>query len=566
MTQKNNIKEQRDRFLAFAFASADLFLEITPRGKIAFTLGAAKGLTGIDDKTLTGKNWMELFAPTEQARLKYIQDESLPGKRCGPIIINMDSQISNRKGVITAIKMPNTENLYVTLGLSNELMEKLAVLEEEGFDDSLYNRSKFPDEEKFNDSVYNQGQFPDEEKFDDSIYNKIEFLDEAEAVFEFARTQNKDPEVTCFDFGRTETIPEENLGAIMDEIAALMRAQSIDGKAAGEIGEGRYSLIHDSTITAEEINKQIEEIVKKHAPDSEGLDITSKTIQADTNNTSNEEAARGLFYTIEAFENKGAKELKSGSLKDGLKDHALSNKEKIKILKNTIDRLEFNFNFMPIVEMETRIADHYEILCRFDEGDTKEWIMLGEDSGLCGKLDLAVCERIINHIHFKEGGTPTKFALNFSSHSLKEKKFIDSFIKSLGKRGDLSSRISIELINATHIQNLEKTTELLQRLREKGHRVGLDDFGIDIKSFSLLKTMNVDYIKIAERYTQKITTSPATVIMLEKLTKICKDMGIQVIAKHIEDQEQAKILRESGLEYGQGYLYASPSTKPNYIP
>ena len=56
-------KEQRDRFLAYAFASADLFIEISPNGKITFATGAVKSLTGIDPETLMGKKWLTIFEP-----------------------------------------------------------------------------------------------------------------------------------------------------------------------------------------------------------------------------------------------------------------------------------------------------------------------------------------------------------------------------------------------------------------------------------------------------------------------------------------------------------------------
>ena len=52
------IKTQRDRFLAFAFASSDLFVEISKSGKVTYALGASKTLSGIDDETLLGMDWL----------------------------------------------------------------------------------------------------------------------------------------------------------------------------------------------------------------------------------------------------------------------------------------------------------------------------------------------------------------------------------------------------------------------------------------------------------------------------------------------------------------------------
>lgn len=582
MSKSNALKQQRDRFLAFAFASADLFLEVTPSGTISFTLGAAKGLTGIEDTDLAGKNWLELFAPAEQAKLEHLQSETIPGRRRGPLIVHMDENINTRKGIVTAIKMPNAENLYVTLSLSNELTERLAALEEQGFDDSLYNQSQFPKEEIFDDSAYNQSPHPKEEafddglynqhkyspedEFDDSIYNKGEFLDEAEAVFEFARTQNKEAEVTCFDFGRTETIPEKDVAAIMDEVAALMRAHAIDGKAAAQIKDGSFTLIHDSGVTADQIAEKINEAIKAKIPDAEGLEIKSQTIKADISSTSGEEAARALSYTVGAFEQSGAEKLDVKSLKDGLKSLATSNKEKIKKLKNMIERTEFDLRFMPVIDFETKEADHYEIVSHFGDDDTKGWIMLAEDTKLIAKLDLAVCERALNHIHFKEGGTPRKFSINISRHALNDRKFAEMLLDQLEKRKDLAGRLSIEITDAAHIRNVEKMKQFIQKIRDKGFSAGLDDFDIRPASLELLKILNINYLKLSEKYTRRILKSPDTALLLRNLTKTCAKSRIAVIAKYVESKNQAAVLKEIGIAYGEGHAFAERSTKPAYIP
>ncbi|MCB1562120.1 MAG: EAL domain-containing protein [Alphaproteobacteria bacterium] len=597
MSKSNALKQQRDRFLAFAFASADLFLEVTPSGTISFTLGAAKGLTGIEDAALSGKNWLELFAPAEQAKLEHLQNETIPGKRRGPLIVHMDENINTRKGIVTAIKMPNAENLYVTLSLSNELMERLATLEEQGFDDSLYNQGQFPKEEgfddgaynknpppkdeTFNDNAYNQSPLPKEEAFDDSlynqhkygpedgfddsIYNKGEFLDEAEAVFEFARTENKDAEITCFDFGRTQTIPEKDMAAIMDEVAALMRAHAIDGKAAAQIKDGSFTLIHDSGITADQIAEKINSMVKAKIPDSEGLEIKSQTIKADIASTSGEEAARALSYAVDTFEQGGAEKLEVKSLKDGLKNLATSNKEKIKKLKNMIDRAEFDLRFMPVIDLETKEADHYEIVSHFGDEDTKGWIMLAEDTKLIAKLDLAMCERALNHIHFKEGGTPRKFSINISRHALNDRKFADMLLDQLEKRKDLAGRLSIEITDSAHIRNAEKMKQFIQRIRDKGFSVGLDDFDIRPASLELLKALNINYVKLPEKYARRILKSPDTAVLLRNLTKTCAKSRVAVIAKYVENKNQAAVLKEIGIAYGEGHAFSKISTKPAYI-
>jgi PAS domain S-box-containing protein len=124
MTEKT--KKQRDQFLAFSFASADLFIEVTEEGKVAFALGAAKGMTGVDEAELLGKNWLDLFSSYDQAALIAMLETSKVGKRCGPMLVDMHESVAKRKAVLSGIKMPGSDNFYLTLGLSNKMMGKLA--------------------------------------------------------------------------------------------------------------------------------------------------------------------------------------------------------------------------------------------------------------------------------------------------------------------------------------------------------------------------------------------------------------------------------------------------------
>ncbi|MBX2834338.1 MAG: PAS domain-containing protein, partial [Micavibrio sp.] len=100
------LKKQRDQFLAFAFASADLFLEISESGKITFALGASKGMTGITDKEMMGMNWLSLFSAFDQAKLIDRLENARLGKRWGPELVDLNEDIIKRKGIITGIKMP----------------------------------------------------------------------------------------------------------------------------------------------------------------------------------------------------------------------------------------------------------------------------------------------------------------------------------------------------------------------------------------------------------------------------------------------------------------------------
>ena len=121
-----NIKEQRDRYASFAFAAADLFIEVSEQGKILHAVGAAKTMTGIDDKSLIGRNWLDLFSAYEISKLQKTHEESTPGRRIGPVLVTLNEQIGQKIASFSAIRMPKNNRFYIMLGVSNDFVARIA--------------------------------------------------------------------------------------------------------------------------------------------------------------------------------------------------------------------------------------------------------------------------------------------------------------------------------------------------------------------------------------------------------------------------------------------------------
>ena len=76
----------------------------------------------------------------------------------------------------------------------------------------------------------------------------------------------------------------------------------------------------------------------------------------------------------------------------------------------------------------------------------------------------------------------------------------------------------------------------------------------------------MDYLKIDGQYTQKLLTSERDALLIRNLAKMCADLGIDVIAERIEQEDQARRLRDMNIPLGQGYYFAYPDTKSAYDP
>ncbi len=532
----DQIKKQRDQFLAFAFASADLFIEVSEEGKVIFTLGAAKGMTGIDDKELKGKKWLDLFSAYDMQQLLHLYENAKPGKRCGPLLIDLNEMITKRKAIFTGIKMPGSNSFYITLGLSNLTMSKIA-----------------------GTSAKHSGD----------LLDRSTFIDAAQDTFEFARSVGQDVDMTVLDFAPTEAdrkrLGEENWGSLLDSIGNFLQSQAIDGAAAAQVGLGRYSVIHDKDINGDFIREKIEKIALENDPSGEGLTIKSKTITSDLSSLSERDAAKALIYTINEFERKGA-DLTIENLNSGFKAYADANAEKIKEFQSLIDRLDFKMHYQPVVDIKTQEVSHYEMLARFNNGDTLEWVTFGEDIGMAAKFDAAVCELAINNIMRKFAGSRSKFSVNLSGQSIEDEAFFEKLQKMLKQEKNLHERLMFEITESTHMKDLNKVNNFIEALQADGYKVALDDFGAGAASFQYLQKLKIDTVKIDGKYIRKLLSSSRDAAMVKNLVQMCKDLNIEVIAEYVEEQEQADKLQEMGVKYGQGFLFGMAQSAPDYKP
>ena len=536
MAKQEDVKIQRDRFLAFAFASADLFIEVSEEGKIVFCLGAAKGLIGIDDKELMSKNWLELFSTFDQQQILNLFETSKPGARCGPLLVDLNEMIIKRKAVFTGIKMPGSSKFYITLGLSNLVMSKIA-----GMSPSA----------------------PGE------LLDRSSFVDIAQDTFEFARTLGQDLDMTVLDFTPTEDdrhrMGEENWGNMLDSVASFLQSQSVDGNSAAQIANGRYSVIHDKDVNTDALREKMEKIAEENDPTGEGVNVRAKTITSKLSALSERDAAKALVYTINEFERKGT-ELTIETLNNGLQKYAEANAEKMQEFQSLIDRLDFKLHYQAIVDLKTREVSHYEMLSRFNSGDTLEWVMFGEDMGMATKFDAAVCELAINTITRKFAGSRSKFSINLSGQSVEDDEFCMELKEKLTADPTLKDRIMFEITESTHMNDLNKVNQFIETLQAEGFKVALDDFGAGNASFQYIQKLKVDVVKIDGKYIRKLLSSSRDAAMVKNLVRMCQDLNIEVIAEYVEDEDQADVLQEMGVKYAQGFFFGAPQQAPDYRP
>lgn len=533
----DKLKQQRDRFLAFSFASADLLIEVEADGIVSFTLGAARSLTGANEQTILGQSWLELFAPDDRATVIGMREQATTGKRCGPFLVRLAENIGDgRQAIVTGITMPADPKFYLTIGFTNVLMARYA-----------------QDHQAMQDYA---------------LLDKDRFMDAAREAFDMARSLGQDLDLTMLDIENTaeirDRIGQEKWGGFMESMTRLLSSRAVDGQAA-MIVEGRYGLVHDRNIDATALQEEITRLSRENDPEGKGFEVQSKTVSADLSSLSERDTTKALIYTINEFERNGAA-MSIENLNSGFKTYVSANAQKIVQFKTMVEQMNFDLHFQPIVSLETGEASHFEMLSRFRDqsATTQEWVVFGEDIGMAADFDIAVCERAINYLLYKSQGRRTRFAVNLSGQSIQNEQFFKTLHAKLSLHRELSDRLMFEITESNTIQNLSMVNHFIKILQDDGYAVCLDDFGAGSASFQYLHQLHVNYVKIDGSYTRRILTSERDAIMVKNMSQMCHDLRISMIAEMIEDESQAERMRNLGVQFGQGYLFGKAQAKPEY--
>ena len=210
----------------------------------------------------------------------------------------------------------------------------------------------------------------------------------------------------------------------------------------------------------------------------------------------------------------------------------------------------------PIIDLETDAVDHCELLLRLRMGGRivmpGDFIPPAERSGQIRAIDLWVAE------HGIELAASHPIAVNLSGASLANQSLLDAIEATLGRVGVDPDRVTFEITETAAAENIEAATALVVRLRELGCRVALDDFGTGFGSFTYLSRLPVTELKIDNEFARGVRTGVAERRVIDAVVSVGQAFGIRTVAEGVEDEETLAILREAGIDLGQGWHFGRP--------
>jgi EAL domain-containing protein (putative c-di-GMP-specific phosphodiesterase class I) len=148
------------------------------------------------------------------------------------------------------------------------------------------------------------------------------------------------------------------------------------------------------------------------------------------------------------------------------------------------------------------------------------------------------------------------YAINVSGMSLSDDQFLAFVIGCIERYGVAPERICFEITETAAISHLSEAMRFINRLAELGCRFALDDFGVGMASFSYLKTLPVQFVKIDGSFVRAMHGSAVDRSMVEAINRLGHDMGLRTIAEHVEDAQTLCALDAIGVDWVQGKAIA----------
>ena len=210
-------------------------------------------------------------------------------------------------------------------------------------------------------------------------------------------------------------------------------------------------------------------------------------------------------------------------------------------------------------------GDHFELLLRMVAPDGQwvapmAFIPAAERYGLMPRIDRWVIAQACRELAAlgKTGATVPTCMINLSGASVSDTSLADYISTRLSDHNLSGRHVGFELTETAAIGNLASASQLFARLRALGCPISLDDFGSGMSSFSYLKALPIDYLKIDGTFVRDVSTDRVDFAVVEAIQRVARAMGIRTVAECVEEAAALDALMSIGVDFAQGFYVHKP--------
>jgi EAL domain-containing protein (putative c-di-GMP-specific phosphodiesterase class I) len=156
-------------------------------------------------------------------------------------------------------------------------------------------------------------------------------------------------------------------------------------------------------------------------------------------------------------------------------------------------------------------------------------------------------------------------AVNLSVRQLARPAVADRMLKIVKDAGIPPNRIELEITESAFMHDTDAVAGVLQKVREHGVRVSVDDFGTGYASLNYLRNLPLDTIKIDQSFVRDVTHKTIDAAIIEAVIGMARAMNVTVVGEGVETRREAEYLRRVGADTGQGFLFSRPLAADQFL-
>jgi EAL domain-containing protein (putative c-di-GMP-specific phosphodiesterase class I) len=503
----------RDRLLAFAFAPAELLVALGPDATIAWAAGAFPARFGAPAEQFLGRKLSALIAAADHPALEAALRAAAFAGRLPPVALRL-ADAAQTLFSVAALALPGMEpQLCVSLGPLPAAVPASPAAAEPGA-----------------------------------------------GIRQAAEGRLRAGVPACLGLLDVPADAPDPVPTLRQVSGAL---------AVGRIAPGRYGVLGETGLDVAEVVAAVKTLVSAAGGDGGAVRGTALPLAA--GGLSPGQAVRALRLALARFACGGTAGLASGPAgaanapgadatctATGLAVLVAEAGAEAQAIRRVIADHRFRLAYQPVVALSDGAVHHYEALLRPDPSaagprSTQEFVTVAEAVGLAEELDLAVLTDVLVQL---ARAPLTPLAANVSGLSLQSAPFRARLLEMLRPHGGGS--LLIEFTETAEIEDVPAAAETLRKLRAAGVPVCLDDFGAGGAAFRYLRAFKADYVKIDGAFVRSAEASPRDRDLVASMIDAARRAGAATIAEMVETESQARLMRELGVTYGQGWLFGRP--------
>ncbi len=231
-----------------------------------------------------------------------------------------------------------------------------------------------------------------------------------------------------------------------------------------------------------------------------------------------------------------------------------------RVIRNALESYNIIPFFQPITDMNGKFIKHEALVRILQYHNGKRSILypdtfleISKQSGLYGEIAVrTIRQSLLFFVNRNE-----KISINLYPSDLFNESIISTICECI-KKYDLPNRVVIEILEQENLGDIDKVSAAIEKLKEKGILIAIDDFGSGYSNYSHILRLKPDYLKIDASLIKDILTNEESQILVKSIVKFAKDLHITTVAEYVENREVFELLKEYGVDEFQGYYFSQP--------